>query len=242
MPSQDKTGILVITGGSRGIGFATVKAFIAQGWTVINLSRTPCVWPEVINIIMDLTLLGQSQSPEGFPPVWQSLFYEKKRVVLVHNAGMFVPDTVSALSVATTRVLFEVNVFAPMVLNEALIPFMAEGSAIIYIGSTLSEKGVPETASYTSSKHAVVGLMKATCQDLAKTGIHTCCICPGITETEMLKTRCENNPHLFETLSSLSTYGRLVQPEELAELIWFCAQHPVINGAVIHGHLGQIER
>ncbi|NNM59441.1 MAG: hypothetical protein HKM04_06450 [Legionellales bacterium] len=84
--------------------------------------------------------------------------------------------------------------------------------------------------------------MKASCQDLAGKGIHTCCVCPGVTETEMLIERCKHVPGLLETLSGLSTYHRLLQPDELAELIEFCACHPLINGAMIHGNLGQVER
>jgi 3-oxoacyl-[acyl-carrier protein] reductase len=64
---------------------------------------------------------------------------------------------------------------------------MGPGSSVLYVGSTLSEKAVPGSFSYVVSKHAQLGMMRATCQDLMGTGIHTAMVCPGFTDTEMLR-------------------------------------------------------
>jgi len=92
------------------------------------------------------------------------------------------------------------------------------------------------------SKHALIGMMRSTCQDLANTGIHTACVCPGFTDTEMLRAHVGEDAEIIESLSTLSTFGRLVTPEEIANTIVFAAENPVINGAVIHANLGQVER
>jgi NAD(P)-dependent dehydrogenase (short-subunit alcohol dehydrogenase family) len=118
---------------------------------------------------------------------------------------------------------------------------MAPGSSIIYIGSTLSEKAVANSYSYVTSKHAVVGMMRATCQDLANTGIHTVCVCPGFTDTEMLRTHVGEDADILKHIAALSTFNRLVTPEEIATAIQFAGQNPVLNGAVMHTNLGQIE-
>ena len=118
---------------------------------------------------------------------------------------------------------------------------MPSGSSIIYLGSTLSEKAVPGTASYVTSKHAVVGLMRSTCQDLAGTGIHTACICPGFTDTEMLRDNIGDDPEVLEAIAGMQTYNRLVEPEEIAQAIFSVSQQPVFNGAVLHTNLGQVE-
>ncbi len=133
------------------------------------------------------------------------------------------------------------NVIAPHMLNRALIKKMQPGSAIIYIGSTLSEKAVANTFSYITSKHAIVGMMRATCQDLAGTGIHTACICPGFTDTEMLRERVGNDPAILSSIASASAFNRLATPGEIADSILFAAENPVVNGAVIHANLGQVE-
>lgn len=231
---------LILTGGSRGIGEATIKQFLKRKWRVINVSRHPSEVIGVTNIVANLQHLSDErleirQQLEAELP-------ENTVISLIHNAGSFVNDTVDNQSPEVVRAVFEVNLIAPIILNQWVIPLMLPGSSIIYIGSTLAEKAVSGCASYIASKHAIAGLMKATCQDLAGREIHTCCICPGVTETEMLIERCKQVPGLLDTLSNLSTYKRLLQPDELAELIAFCADHPLINGAIIHGNLGQIER
>jgi 3-oxoacyl-[acyl-carrier protein] reductase len=84
--------------------------------------------------------------------------------------------------------------------------------------------------------------MKATCQDLAGSGIHTACVCPGFTDTEMLREHIGNNEEIIKSLESIICAGRLVKTEEMAEMIYFCSNNPVINGSVIHANLGNIER
>ena len=76
--------------------------------------------------------------------------------------------------------------------------------SIIYIGSTLSEKGVANSCSYVTSKHAVVGLMRSTTQDLVGKGIHTACICPGFTDTEMLKNHVGGSKEILVKLPMAS--------------------------------------
>ena len=114
-------------------------------------------------------------------------------------------------------------------------------SAIIYLGSTLAEKAVANSFSYVTSKHAVIGMMRATCQDLDGTGIHTACVCPGFTDTEMLQVHLGDDEDVLAGITKLSTFGRLITPEEIAATICFAALNPVVNGSVIHANLGQIE-
>lgn len=236
-----QTKTLIITGGNRGIGLATLKLFQQQGWQIINLSRTPCNELNVINVRLNLENLTPEVTDKLLEE-FQTILPSNSPICLVHNAGNFIKDNIMQIDPALTQQLFNVNVLAPMILNSIILPFMAPDSSIIYLGSTLSVKATPHTASYSTSKHAVIGLMRATCQDLAGKNIHTCCICPGPTETLMLQERFRQVPELEESLTNLSTFNRLVQPEELAELIWFCAMHPVINGSILHGNLGQRER
>ena len=111
---------------------------------------------------------------------------------------------------------------------------------MLYVGSTLSEKAIPGKFSYVVTKHALVGMMRATCQDLAGRAIHTACICPGFTDTEMLR---EHVPaEALDSVRSMSTYGRLITPDEIARTLHWAAHNPVVNGAVLHANLGQVER
>src|SRR5262249_5034903 len=153
---------------------------------------------------------------------------------LIHNAALLEKETIITLEAQNLRRVMEINVVAPTILNQLVIPYMRKGSSIIYIGSTLSEKSVKNSASYSISKHALLGLMRATCQDLDNTGIHTCCICPGFTNTEMLFSHIGSDPAIIENIKQNVCARRLIEPSEIAEFIYFSANNPVINGSVLH--------
>ena len=72
-------------------------------------------------------------------------------------------------------------------------------------------------------------------------GIHTAAICPGFTETEMLSEHLGANPELRAQIAAGIAFGRIAQPSEIAETIYFVSQNAVINGTVIDANLGQIE-
>ncbi|NND81087.1 MAG: SDR family oxidoreductase [Gammaproteobacteria bacterium] len=230
--------LLVITGASKGIGLATAKTFLENGYQVLNISRSPCELEGVQNLSLDLSTLdwveqGAAQLGEACKDATQ--------IVLVHNAAMMTKDSVQTLSRDVLARVLQLNVVAAAQLNGLLIPHMEDGSSIVYIGSTLGTKAVANTHAYVVSKHATVGQMRATCQDLAGSQIHTACICPGFTETEMLQAHLGANPEVRQQITSGITLGRLAQPAEIAQTVWFASQNQVINGAVIHANLGQVE-
>ncbi|MGQ3887940.1 SDR family oxidoreductase [Legionella sp. CNM-1927-20] len=230
--------MLIITGGSKGIGFATALHFISNHWQVFNISRTPSEIEGVTNINIDLSdpsfELKLSEKLESILP-------QKAVICLVHNAAYHVNDTVMNQNPSQLTKALTVSIISPSIINQILIPFMQEGSSIIYLGSTLSEKAVPNTASYTTIKHATIGMMRATCQDLAKKKIHTACICPGFTNTDMLQQHLSHDSNLVTLAKQKVSFERFIEPSEIAELIYFSAKNAVINGSVIHANLGQLE-
>ena len=150
-------------------------------------------------------------------------------------------DNVEEIDADQMRGVFEVNLVAPAILNRALLPLMNAGSSIIYIGSTLSEKAVPHMASYVTSKHAMVGLMRSTCQDLFGKFVHTVCVCPGATRTEMLLEYVGGDESALKLMAETLSEQRLIEPVEITKTILFCAQNSVVNGSVIHANLGILE-
>jgi NAD(P)-dependent dehydrogenase (short-subunit alcohol dehydrogenase family) len=231
--------VLVITGASKGIGFATAQLFRERGATVVNLSRTRCELAGVVNLAADLSVPGFEREVEA--PLLKSI-EGCERLVLVHNACLLELDSAGSGPPDGVRRALEVQVVAPTILNRMLIPKMPRGSSVVYVGSTLSEKAVPGLYSYVVGKHALVGMMRATCQDLLGTGIHTVCICPGVTDTETLRKRVGGDAATLETLRSITGEGRLIEPGEIAQVIAFAAAQPVLNGTLLHANLGQKER
>lgn len=229
---------LIITGASKGIGAATATRFLSEGFEVINLSRSEPKNPDIEHIEIDLsdlkTLQAIARSLAGKVEDWT-------QTVIIHNAAVLSEGSSQNLDLDAFRRAMDINVAAPAVLNAVLLPHMAEGSSVLFVGSTLAEKAVPGSQSYVTTKHAGLGLMRALCQDLAGTGLHTACVCPGFTDTEMLRDHVGNSAEVLSSIAAGNTLGRLVDPTEIAETLFFCAGSPVMSGATVHANLGQIE-
>lgn len=230
--------LLFITGGSKGIGRATVETFLANGYHVVNFSRSALDLKGVTQIRADMSDLNWvAACSDQVTELAQSA----DSICVIHNAAVLYKDSVRDLDALRLQQVLQLNVIAALQLNQLLLPAMKGGSSIIYVGSTLSEKAVAGSCSYVTSKHAIVGLMRSTAQDLAGTGIHTTCVCPGFTDTEMLREHLGHDQTILDAIAGGVTQGRLIQPQEIADTLWFASQNAVINGAVLHANLGQIE-
>lgn len=227
--------VLVITGGSTGIGLATAKRFAAAGHKVVNLSRSPIPMEDAVHITVDFA--DPNWTDRAAAPLHAAV-PEGAQICLVHNSAYKSAGDIASMDAATLRTAFEINAVAPALLNHLLLPRMAAGSSIIYIGSTLSYRATRGMAAYVMSKHAIAGLMRSTAQDLAGQRIHTVCVCPGFTNTEMLR---NYGGEALSQLASLLTQNRLIEPEEIAETIFHAGQSPVLNGSMVLAELGFIE-
>lgn len=228
----------VITGASVGIGRATAQAFLDQGFRVVNLSRRDCPLADVENLTTDLS---QEDSLQAACDRLDALLEQSTGTALIYNAALMFKDNVAGCASDSLREVLEVNVVALNTLNQRLLPRLSAGSSVLYVGSTLSEKAVSNSFSYVVSKHAQLGMMRATCQDLMGSGVHTALICPGFTDTEMLRTHIGFDPAVEAGIASMNSFNRLIGAEEIAELIRWAHHNPVINGSVLHANLGQKE-
>lgn len=228
----------IITGGSAGIGAAAAQTFLDGGYQVFNLSRRVCPVSEATSIPCDLSdeAALEAAVAEILPHLTDS-----DSTCLIHNACQMRKDSVNNCDSDDLREALEINLVAANSLNQRLVSALRPGSSVLYIGSTLSEKAVAGSFSYVISKHALLGMMRATCQDLMGRHVHTALICPGFTDTEMLRTHLGNDEELMQTLGAMNGFNRLVEPQEIADLIWWSHHNPVINGAVLHANLGQKE-
>ena len=228
----------IITGASVGIGRETAAAFLAEGYRVFNLSRRQCPLEGVTNITCDLSdpdAIGQACA------ILAPSIDDSASVALVYNASQMLKDSAGNCTSDSLRQVLETNVVGINGLNQVLLPLLPASSSVLYVGSTLSEKAVANSFSYVVSKHAQLGMMRATCQDLMGSGVHTALICPGFTDTEMLRTHLGNDPAVEQAIAGMNSFNRLIDPAEIAELLRWAHLNPVINGAVLHANLGQKE-
>jgi 3-oxoacyl-[acyl-carrier protein] reductase len=248
-PTSLAPGVAVVTGASSGIGRAVAQHLVQRGWAVHNISRRPLDEPWAHNHVADA---AQPEALRAAATTVAKSIGGPTRVAVVHCAGVHTSDSLGSIAASSDGVshmlhTFNVNVVAPALVSSVLLPCMAPGSSVVYVGSTLSEIGVAGRLSYVASKHAVVGLLRATVQDLFGKGVHAACVCPGFTDTPMLDDALEQQMGLRgdelqrvrRAIEGMASFGRLVRPDEVAALVGFVVDNPALNGAVLHANLGQ---
>lgn len=233
--------VAIVTGASVGIGKAVAARFLAEGARVFGISRRPCPVEGVESLRVDLGDPAAVETAIAELDVELETLGDKVELHLIQNAAVMPRDSVADIERESVERALRINLLAPMMLNAGLRPRMGQGSSILYVGSTLSEKAVPGRASYVTTKHGLVGLMRATVQDLFGQAIHTACVCPGFTDTEMLKPVLDADPALREAVLAMVSFGRLLEPEEIADVLVYASKTPALNGALIHANLGQRE-
>ena len=236
---QDK--VALITGAGSGIGRASAERFAAEGAQVVavdlkdaeeTVAAIEAAGGEGLALITDV-------ADEDAVATMAELALERfgKVDVLMNNAGIL-DDYLAAADTPTEvwdRVL-GVNLFAQFFTARALLPQMVErgNGAIINVASTAGLNGGNGGATYTTSKHAVIGFTRQLCFDYARKGIRCNVICPGAVETGMTKEIFASPDAAVMAAVESAPIGRWAQPEELANAALFLASDEAsfVNGAV----------
>jgi NAD(P)-dependent dehydrogenase (short-subunit alcohol dehydrogenase family) len=228
---------VIVTGASAGIGLAIAERFASRGHRVISLARRRCPVDIVESMLVDLS--SQEAVSRLLPQLRAKLPAGPSVVHVIHNAAALPHDNALEVDAGVLERTLRLNAVTPAVINAAVIPHMGPGSSIVFVGSTLSEKGVPRRLSYVTGKHAMLGLMRATVQDLWGKRINTVCVAPGFVDTGMLRPVLEADPMFEREVLDMVSFGRLLEPDEVAEIVEFATRTPALNGSVLAANLGQ---
>jgi NAD(P)-dependent dehydrogenase (short-subunit alcohol dehydrogenase family) len=230
---------VVVTGGARGIGRATVERFAAGGERVIALGR-------------DGAALAKLGDADAFvcdvtdEHAVAATFAEIGDVdVLVNSAGMGESAPLAATTLQSWCQHLAVNATGAFLCIRAVVPGMRErgAGAVVTVASTAGRAGVPYTAAYSASKHAVIGLTRAVASEVAGTGVRVNAVCPTFVRTDMtarsvdtIVARTGRSADQAEAaLAAAAPLGRLLEPEEVADAIVFLSSPAAaaINGQAV---------
>jgi NAD(P)-dependent dehydrogenase (short-subunit alcohol dehydrogenase family) len=210
---------VLITGGTRGIGAAIARAFERDD--VIAIGRAEC----------DVT--DEAAVSELFERVGAL-------DVLVLNAGAASSAPLAKTSLEDWDALHAVNATAAFLCTRAALPRLNEHGRIVTVASVNGRAGARYTSAYTASKHAAVGLTRATAAELAGTTKTANAVCPGYVRTEMTERTIANieartGKDGEAELAKLSPLARLLEPEEVAFAVAFLAAREAgaINGQTL---------
>lgn len=229
---------VVVTGGARGIGRATVERFAAAGERVVALGRDPAGLAslQVEGLVCDVT--DERSVEEVFGRIGTV-------DVLINNAGIGESAPLHATTLDAWSRHLAVNATGAFLCMRAVVPGMRErgAGAVVTVASTAGRAGVPYTTAYSASKHAVIGLTRAVAAEVAGTGVRVNAVCPTFVRTEMTERTIANivqrtgrSPQQAEAaLAGAAPLGRLLEPGEVADAIVFLASPAAaaINGQAV---------
>ena len=234
--------VAIITGGSRGIGYATVEAFLREGATVVLTASSQATAEKAVEKL-------RSQYPgakvSGIWPNLADMDSVKKAFaqvvadhgridMLVNNAGVSESTPLLNYTEETFDKVMDLNVKGLFHATQAAASHMAEqGSGVILnTSSMVSISGQPSGFAYPASKFAVNGMTVSLARELGPKGIRVNAVAPGITETDMMKAVPKD---VIEPMIARIPLRRLGQPQDIANAFVFLASEEAsyITGVIL---------
>ncbi len=234
--------IAVVTGGTRGIGYAIVKAFLEEGASVALFgSRQETVDKAMDSLkaeYADASVIGLAPNLSSYEEVEKAMAEVKARFgkidILINNAGVSAREPIYNYDPAAFDKVINLNVNSVFYCSKAVVPYMKEqgGGSIVNTSSMVSLYGQPSGCSYPASKYAVNGLTKSLAKELGKDNIRVNAVLPGVTRTDMVAAL---PPEMVARVSATIPLGRVGEPEEVANAFVFLASDKAsyITGAFL---------
>lgn len=230
---QLKEKVAVVTGGTSGIGLATVRRFVDEGARVVVLAKEE---PECQSLA-DLAARKQwavrtIAGDVADSAAWAQTLAEAEAYgtvdVLVNNAGYGIQGSVPDTKLEDWDALFRTNVTGTFLGCQAVLPQMLEAGrgSIINVASVAGQIGMSRRAAYCASKAAIVGLTRAMAVDHSAAGVRTNAVAPGTTDSpyfDKIAADLKDPTAYRRYLAERQLVNRLADPVEIAEAIVFLA-------------------
>jgi NAD(P)-dependent dehydrogenase (short-subunit alcohol dehydrogenase family) len=235
MNAIPQTPLILITGGSRGVGAATARLAAARGYDVAisfasneSAARAVCADVEALGR-RALAVRADSAEPDQVAQLFAAIDATFGRIdVLVNNAAIIARQSgLGGLDFARIQRIFAVNAIGPILCAQQAVKRMSQqhggrGGAIVNISSAAARLGSPnEYVDYASSKGALETFTIGLAKEVARQGIRVNCVRPGHIYTEMHASGGE--PNRVDRVKDSIPMGRGGQPEEVAQAILWLA-------------------
>ena len=227
---EGKTAL--VTGAASGIGSATARAFAREGARVVvadvdatggekTVAEITAAGGDARFVQADVTRESEVEALIAAAVAWGGLD------CAVNNAGITgEPSGLHDLSLDAWNRTLAINLTGVFLSLKHELPVMQQqrAGAIVNVASGAGVVATPGLAAYCASKHGVLGLTKTAALENARTGVRVNAICPGSTDTPMLRASMARDPGLEKLIRRSLPGGRLGTPEEIAETaVWLCS-------------------
>jgi NAD(P)-dependent dehydrogenase (short-subunit alcohol dehydrogenase family) len=245
----------LITGAARGIGAAIARTLAHEGATLTLLGRNR---DALAALAAELgPQHGFVQADIGSEMQVRAAFDEARAArgpvtILVNNAGQAESAPFGKTSLELWQRMLAVNLTGTFLCTQAALPdLVACGRGrIVNIASTAAQKGYAYVSAYVAAKHGVLGLTRSLALELARKGVTVNAVCPGYTETDILRESIANvvaktgrsEEQARAEFASGNPQGRIVQPQEVADAVrWLCSDGAsAITGQAISVSGGEV--
>ena len=237
-----KDKVAVVTGGSRGIGLATVERFLQEGATVILTASSVATAQKAVDGLKEkypqANVSGISPDLTSLESVRASFINIVEQYgaidILVNNAGVSESTPLEAYTEELFDRVMDLNVKGVFNATRAAVEHMEKRGAgvILNTSSMVSLTGQPSGLAYPTSKFAVNGMTVSLARELGPKGIRVNAVAPGITETDMMKAVPKE---VIEPMIQRIPLRRLGQPEDIANAFVFLASEEAsyITGVIL---------
>lgn len=218
-----KNKVAIVTGGTRGIGFAVVKAFVREGAKVaicgsrIETAENAVSKLKEIHPKAKVIAVGANMSDGGSISQMVKSVYEKWGAIdiLVNNAGVTAAQSMFVMSDEDFDSLIAINLSGPFKCTRETAKYMKDrGGSIINTSSMVSLYGGRCQSAYASSKSGINGLTKSCAKELGAYHIRVNAVAPGVVMTDMVAASVDER--MMEGLKKMTPLGRAAKPDELA--------------------------
>jgi 2-hydroxycyclohexanecarboxyl-CoA dehydrogenase len=211
----------VVTGGAGGIGRAICTDLAALGAQVIVADVDEAAAREVAKALPGATALRVDLADPGDIDAFAAQVGPVD--VLVHNAGVSIVAAFTESDPADWDLMWKVNLRAPMQLTKALLPGMVDRGwgRLIFISSDGARAGSGGEGAYAATKAGLFGLAKTLAREAARGGVTSNVVCPGPTDTPMVRQVAEQHPGLLDKLARQIPLRRVGRPDDIAGVVAF---------------------
>ena len=220
--------VAIITGGTRGIGFETVKLFLENKAKVILFGSKEESVSKALDELNNLGLKADGyytnlNNINEINEVITKIYNDYGHIdILINNAGISANKKIDDTTSEEFEKIMDLNVNAVFNMTKAVIPYMKEqkNGIILNTSSMVNIYGQPSGVGYPASKFAVNGLTKSLARELGSFNIRVNAVAPGITNTDMVA----NLPkEMIEPLIKTIPLGRIGEPKDIANAFLFLA-------------------